>query len=40
MKSVFAIALLAALIVSASFPALAQSKQCPSGQHYDTKQQK
>jgi hypothetical protein len=40
MKSVFAITLLAALAVSASSPASAQSKQCPSGEHYDAKQQK
>ena len=40
MKNTFATVLLAALVVSASSPALAQSNQCPSGQHYDTKQQK
>ncbi|MBX9568335.1 MAG: hypothetical protein K2X77_05535 [Candidatus Obscuribacterales bacterium] len=40
MKSTFVTVLLAALVVSASSPVLAQSKSCPSGEHYDTKQQK
>ena len=40
MKNTSATVLAAALVVSASFPALAQSKQRPSGEHYDTKQQK
>jgi hypothetical protein len=32
--------LLFSVLVGTASPALAQSKQCPSGEHYDTKQEK
>lgn len=40
MKSILVTGLLGVLALSVSSPVLAQAKQCPSGEHYDTKQQK
>lgn len=40
MKHAVVATLLGLMAVSASSLVLAQSKQCPSGEHYDTKQQK
>jgi|GEM_PF-6944653 len=40
MKYALVAALLASLSVANATAVLAQSKQCPSGENYDTKQQK
>jgi hypothetical protein len=40
MKYALIAALVGSLTVGNATPVLAQSKECPSGQHYDTKQQK